>query len=301
MAVHAAVETSRLRELGAFLRDRRGRVSPADVGLPPGMRRRTPGLRREEVAQLAGVGVTWYTWLEQGRDIRVSDLVLSAVARALCLEPMDRVHLFRLAGREAQAPIDADLGPAHLRVLERWEPFPAYLKGGLTWDVLAWNRPMAAVIGDYLRLPDGRCNVLWATFLRAESRDLYRDWEQDAARMVASFRLEAAPRLDDPAFAALVQELREQSPEFAAMWDRRDVHGPAECPRRLCHPTFGELEMDVTQYDVVGQGGLKLVLYSPAPDSRTEEVLRSLELPAIGPSPVVTIPGPYKRSPDALP
>jgi transcriptional regulator with XRE-family HTH domain len=275
MSTYTGIETTRLTELANFLRDRRARLQPETVGLPSGFRRRTPGLRREEVAQLAGVGLTWYTWLEQGRDIRVSPDVLCRVARVLQLEPIERVHLFRLAGHEAPhvTPEEA-VRPPLRRVLDSWEPYPAVVMGRRS-DVLAWNRPYLRVFGDYTELPEGRRNVLWSMFVRPSRRTLLREWEREAELMVASFRAEAAPYLDEPEFQELVADLLEGSPEFAALWARQDVRGRPEGWKRLNHPELGLLDLEYTTYRVNDEPGLKLVLYTPEAGSATDRVLRA--------------------------
>jgi transcriptional regulator with XRE-family HTH domain len=262
-----------LAELGAFLKNRRARLRPTDVGIPTGSRRRTPGLRREEVAQLAGVGLTWYTWLEQGRDIRVSPLVLCAVSRVLQLEPQERTHLFQLAGQEPPARVAEEVvRPAHCRVLASWEPYPAMITGR-RWDVLAWNRGAETVFGDYREYPEEHRNMLMLQFVDPRRRKLYLDWEQQAERSVAAFRAEAAPYLDEPPFQALISELREASPEFRRMWERRDVHGRTDGLKRLRHARFGRMDLEHTIYQVTDQPGLRLLLYTPA-GSREEAILR---------------------------
>lgn len=276
MSSYAGTETTKLTELAGFLRDRRGRLKPATVGLPNGFRRRTPGLRREEVAQLAGVGLTWYTWLEQGRDIHVSPDVLCRVARVLQLEPIERMHLFRLAGHEAElSTTDEAVRPSLRRVLDGWEPYPALVMGR-RWDVLAWNRSYLRVMGDYTELPEGRRNVLWSMFMRPSRRALLREWAREAELMVASFRAEAAPYLDEPEFQELIADLLEQSPEFAVLWARQDVRGRPEGWKLLGHPELGALDLEYTTYRVNDEPGLKLVLYAPEAGSATDQLLRAL-------------------------
>jgi transcriptional regulator with XRE-family HTH domain len=275
MSSYPGIESNRLTELGGFLRDRRARLRPETLGLAPGRRRRTPGLRREEVAQLAGVGVTWYTWLEQGRDIRVSDQVLASVARVLQLEPVERAHLFRLAGHAAPAgPRDEAVQPMLRTVLRSWEPNPAIVLNR-RWDVLAINRPYELVFGDYSDLPEGRRNVMWSLFMRPSRRRLLCDWEREARLAVASFRTEAASHLDDPDFRDLITDLRERCPEFGAIWDRQDVRGRAEGLKRLEHPTLGRLDLEYTTYWVNDQPGLRLMLYVAAPGSPADRALRA--------------------------
>jgi transcriptional regulator with XRE-family HTH domain len=273
MPGYPGTDGTRLAELGAFLKSRRARLQPGDVGFPDGSRRRTPGLRREEVAQLAGVGLTWYTWLEQGRGIRVSYEVLRAIARALELEPAERAHMFQLAGHEPPgvAP-DECVREAHRLVLMRWEPFPALI-AGRRWDVLAWNRAADAVWG-YGSLPEGRRNLLWAAFMIPERRKLYADWEGAARQVVATFRADAAPYLGEAPFQALLAELRAESPDFARIWEEREVSGRRDGGKRLRHPRFGVIELEHTIYRVADQPGLTLRLYTARPGSRSEAVLR---------------------------
>jgi transcriptional regulator with XRE-family HTH domain len=273
MSIYAGTEPTRLTELAGFLRDRRSRLQPETVGLPRGFRRRAPGLRREEVAQMAGVGLTWYTWLEQGRDIHVSPDVLCRVARVLQLEPVERIHLFRLAGHEASlSTSDEAVRPSLRRVLDSWEPYPALVMGR-RWDVLAWNRPYLRIMGDYTELPEGRRNVLWSMFMRPSRRTLLREWAREAELMVASFRGEAAPFLDEPEFQELITDLLERSPEFAALWARQDVRGRPEGWKLLDHTELGQLDLEYTTYRVNDEPGLKLVLYAPEAGSATDLLL----------------------------
>jgi transcriptional regulator with XRE-family HTH domain len=283
MATYTGTESTRLKELGAFLRSRRARLQPHDLGLPPGFRRRTPGLRREEVAQIAGVGITWYTWLEQGRDIRVSPDVLCSIARVLQLEPAERAHLFRLAAHEPPVIAASEaVRPAHRRVLEQWEPYPATIVGK-RWDVLAWNRGTIVVWGDYADLPEGRRNALWAMFMLENRRRMTVDWPREAEKMVATFRALAAPHLDEPEFQSLLAELQAGSPEFAALWERQDVQGRTDGLKRLRHPLLGSIELEHTSYQVNDQPGLRLYLYTAGPGCRTDRAIRSLDLDGVAP------------------
>jgi transcriptional regulator with XRE-family HTH domain len=279
MPTYTGSDNTRVAELGAFLKSRRARLAPADVGLPNGFRRRTPGLRREEVAQLAGVGLTWYTWLEQGRDIRVSPLVLNAVSRVLQLEPTERAHLFQLAGHEPPARCaDEVVRPAHRRVLNSWDPYPAMITGR-RWDILAWNPSAETIFGDYREYPEEQRNTLWLLFVDPRRRKLYLDWEEQAGRAVAAFRAEAAPYLDEAPFQTLIADLLQESPDFARMWERRDVDGRTDGLKRLRHPRFGRMDLEHTIYQVNDQPGLRLLLYSPA-GSREETILRGLGVAA---------------------
>jgi transcriptional regulator with XRE-family HTH domain len=199
-----------------------------DVGLPAGGRRRTPGLRREEVARLADVGVSWYTWLEQGRDTHVSEPFLERLACALRLTPTERAHLFELAhGRPAARPaISPDrVSGALQRVLDAY-PSPA-LVSTRRWDVLAWNEPAVILYGALGLLPIERRNGLWSMFMSPERRSRMPGWENDARGAVAGFRLDAAHATDRTEFDALAAELASVSPEFARFWGEHDVvEGP---------------------------------------------------------------------------
>jgi transcriptional regulator with XRE-family HTH domain len=260
-------------ELGAFLRSRRARLSADALGLGGRARRRTPGLRREEVADLAGVSPTWYTWLEQGRPIRVSDEVLAGIARALRLEPAERAHLYRLAGRAppATAPGAAAVSPRLQGVLDHWDPFPAHV-GGRRRDVLAWNRASEALHG-WSRLPDDRRNVLWWVFMVPSTRRLVVDWELNAERAVAALRAEAGGDLGDPDYQLLVSELLAGSLDFAAIWARQDVRYRQEELHRFDHPELGRLEFEFVPLRVAEERTLRLYLHIPG-DERTERALR---------------------------
>jgi len=273
MSSYPGIVTTTRAELSGFLKSRRARISPAIVGLQNGHRRRTPGLRREEVADLAGVGLTWYTWLEQGRDIRVSPQVLSAIARALQLEPAERAHLFRLAGHAPPAtePPTASISPRLRRVLDAWDPFPAHVAGRRR-DLLAWNRASEAVNG-WSQLPEDKLNLLWFMFLVPSTRRLLLDWEKEAPLSVAALRAEAGRDLGEPDYQELITELIEGSREFAAIWARQDVRGRQEGLKRFQHPELGRLDLEYTSFQVAEQPSLRLYLYTPA-DERTETKLR---------------------------
>jgi transcriptional regulator with XRE-family HTH domain len=274
MSVYPGTDTTTRAELSDFLKSRRARIAPASVGLPAGPRRRTPGLRREELADLAGVGLTWYTWLEQGRDIRVSPQILVAIARALQLEPAERSHLFRLAGHAPPAlePATA-ISPRLQRVLDAWDPFPAHVTGRRR-DVLAWNRASEAING-WSRLPDDRRNLVWFMFMVPAARRLLAEWETEAPLTVAALRAEAGRDLSGPDYQALIADLLAGSPDFAALWARQDVRGRREGLKRFQHPTFGHYDLEYTSFQVAEQPALRLLLYTPA-DDRSKATLREV-------------------------
>ena len=270
--------TQREDELAEFLRSRRARLLPADVGLPPGARRRTPGLRREEVADLAGIGTTWYTWLEQGRDIRVSADVLDNLARALRLTPDERAHLFRVAHRQppprALAPWE-EASPSARRLLATFGGAPAYIMGR-RWDLLAWNAAATAVFGDFEALPDGERNMVRLIFTDGELRRRFVDWEGTARGVLALFRADRGRYADDPWFAEVIDDLRRVSPEFGRWWPRHDVRERAAERKEVEHPVVGRLVLEPTTLQLAGSSDLKLVVYAPLPEEDTARKLQRL-------------------------
>src|SRR5664279_3886525 len=237
-AADPAVDADEIRrtELAAFLRSRRERIAPEQVGVTHSGRRRTPGLRREEVAQLAGVGVTWYTWLEQGRGIKVSDQVLEAISRTLMLDRDERAHLFTLAGAADQAVAKecAAVSPQLHAVLSQFEPYPACVQNG-KYDLLAYNRTYARLICDLDALPVEQRNSMWLLFTDPLWRKVVVDWEDAATRMTANLRALMADHVSDRAWKSFVSRLRAASPEFAELWARHDVSGIENKEKRFRH------------------------------------------------------------------
>jgi transcriptional regulator with XRE-family HTH domain len=258
----------RRQELGAFLRSRRERLTPADVGLPDGGRRRTPGLRREEVASLAGVGMTWYTWLEQGRDINASAQVLEAIARTLLLDPHERAHLFTLAGAAGSgAAADGDAVSPEIRaVLDQLHPFPAFVTNG-RYDLLAYNRAYTVLLGDLDALPFQDRNTLWIMFTKQTTCKGFVDKDEAKGRMVAQLRGAMAEHIADPAWKCLVRRLQEESAEFRELWDRHEVAEPENARKRLLHADLGLLQFNFLNTWLAPRAGLRLVSYIPADDA----------------------------------
>jgi transcriptional regulator with XRE-family HTH domain len=266
----------RRRELGAFLRSRRERLRPEQVGLPPARRRRTPGLRREEVAQLAGVGITWYTWLEQGRDINPSTQVLDAIARTLQFDQHEHAHLFTLAGVARTTVVDECRGilPTAQALMDRLEPYPALLVTARL-DLLAWNGVYGSFHADLEAMPLEDRNILWLAFTHPAWQDVIVDREDVLGRLVAEYRAAMAERLDDPAWKELVARLQRASPEFTAFWDRHDVLGVESRTKRAMHPTAGLLLLDYTNLWLGDRHGSRIIAFTPA-DERTRGRLERL-------------------------
>lgn len=269
-----APPSARRAELGAFLRAQRSRLRPADVGLPedlnPGLRR-TPGLRREEVAQLAGVSVTWYTWLEQGRNISASKQVIDALARALRLDPDQRRHLRVLADLPAAAgETHADDELARLqRLVDSASPSVASVYD-LHYDYIVWNTPYTRLRNDPALLPPGRRNLLWMMFTDAENRARMARWEPAARAVLSQFRAAAGQNPGDPVFAAMAAELAESSPEFRAWWAEYPVRTFKPATIEIDHPGAGRVALEMFQLRPVEHPEMLLVLQVPrgAEDAR---------------------------------
>lgn len=269
---------ARQHALAEFLRSRRARLTPAAVGLAPGTRRRTPGLRREEVALLAGVGTTWYTWLEQGRDVRPSAEALAGLAAALRLDPPEKRHLYILGGRpppEAEAPADQPIDEGVRRMLASMTGQPAYVTGW-RWDLLAWNAASAAVFGDYGRLAGDACNTMHMVFADDAHRRLLVDWEPLARVTLATFRAETARFAGHPDLDRLIATLGQKSPEFRAWWPRHEVLAPMAGNKRIDHPDMGRMTFEHMSLTLDGGSGLRLVVFTPLAEDGTIAKLQQL-------------------------
>lgn len=259
--------------LGIYLKDRRAKLDPTAFGFPL-KRRRTPGLRREEVAQRANVSATWYTWLEQGRGGAPSADVLDRIARAMMLTDVEREHLFLLGlGRPPEVRYHAPEGisPRLQRVLDTLEYSPAFIRTA-TWDVIAWNRAAAAVLTDYSTLPDGQRNVLRMMFRDSRVRAAQPNWQSVARYVVASFRADVARAGAARNVQSLVDELCATSPEFAAMWRDNDVRGHGDGVKVLHHPIAGPLSMEFSAFAVDGRPDLNMVIYNPATPADADNI-----------------------------
>jgi transcriptional regulator with XRE-family HTH domain len=264
--------------LGAYLKDRRAKLDPAALGFPAG-RRRTPGLRREEVAQRANISPTWYTWLEQGRGGAPSADVLNRIARALMLTEVEREHLFLLGlGRPPAVRYRKDEGvtPRLQRVLDALEPSPALIRTAV-WDVVAWNRAASVMLTDYGSLPPEQRNVLRFIFLDPRVRAAQYDWESVARFVVGAFRVDTARAGAAAEVEPLVDELCRRSPEFRAMWRDNDVRTHGEGVKHLRHPVLGPISFEYSAFAVDGRPDLSMVVYNPATPGDAERIKSLME------------------------
>jgi transcriptional regulator with XRE-family HTH domain len=266
-------------QLSDFLRTRRARLTPADVGMAAAGQRRTPGLRREEVAALAGVGVSWYTWLEQGRDITVSTAVLDAISTALRMTDAERAHLYMLSGLNPP-PLGGHRGasvtPELLNLIDAWLPRPAMLQDRY-WNLLAINDATRNVFG----YSDTDHNCLISFFTNARYRSMYAHWTSVAPGVVAAFRADAARYPDDPEFARVVDDLSAISPDFVELWKRHDVGPHVQAVKAVHHPEAGDLVFDKTTLAVADRPDWHLVMYNPRPGSGTQERVERLNMATI--------------------
>lgn len=280
MAEDAALKTHRRRELREFLMSRRARVTPAEAGLPDGgARRRTPGLRREEVAVLAGVGASWYQWLEQGRDISVSPQVLDAVSRVLRLSNAERRHLYVLAGLNPPAPEVApevrDMCDGLRRLIDTWMPYPAHIMDQY-YNCVMYNDAATMVLG---MRPENSQNCIVDFFNDPLYRGRSRTWERNACTVVAQFRASCAAAPDDEGFQELLARLKAGSTEFTELWERRDIQDAGQIRKELDHPLVGVLAVESTAMKVPARPDLTVVLHTPLPEANTAAKLEWLATP----------------------
>jgi transcriptional regulator with XRE-family HTH domain len=277
--------------LGAFLRIRRGALQPEGVGLPKRYNRRlTPGLRREEVAELAGISVSWYTRLEQGKDVQLSAKALHGVAAALQLSASERDYLLALARSEGPpdpVPQTATVSPTLQAVLDAQAERPAYVVDPCL-NMLAWNQAAvdvfgAGAFGDFADLPKHERNLLWLIFTD-DARRLFPHWERHARLLLAQFRDASRHMVGDPWIATLISRLEARSPEFAEWWSHHDVERVQEIEKIVDHPTVGQMALLQTVLQVIDNPpGLFLVVYTPAPGTDTAERLQKLAIDSARP------------------
>ena len=274
-----ASDRERLEELAQFLRTRRARLSPAEAGFSQGGRRRTPGLRRQEVAQLAGVSVDWYTWMEQARPIQVSVQVIESLAKALRLDANERKHLYLLALR--QLPAEAEdgndrVGETLQKFLDAQGSCPAIALNP-RMNVAGWNRAACLVYGDYAAMSERERNVVWRTFTSPAMKEMLREgWEAHARRRLAQFRANYASFAGAPWWTEFIADLSAASPEFREWWPHHDVVDAREGTKVLYHPTAGPLALDHLSFCPFGAPNLTVTVNIPLADFDTPAKLREL-------------------------
>ena len=272
-----SLELDRQHELAEFLRNRRARVSPEQAGFLGGTRRRTPGLRRGEVALLAGVSPEWYTWLEQGRDIHVSVQVLESLAKVLQLDMNERAHLFLLALRQPP-PVESfsstAISPTFQQFLNQLGTIPACVVDARL-NVVTWNAVFRVVFGDYATLSEQERNLIWRLFT-LPSRQGSEEWEEIARVYVAQFRAGYGRFINDPWWTQQIAELSRISPEFRQLWDRHDVLNVSEGQKTIHHPLVGELAFEFLFFQTVDSSGLRLLIHTPRNNSGTTEKIEQL-------------------------
>ena len=294
-------DRERYKELADFLKTRRSRLSPEQVGLPGGQRRRTSGLRREELAQLAGIGVTWYTYLEQGRPIRVSAQVLESLTRTLQLDAEERDYLFNLAHQQPPPASDSikdgisipvmtvlrvsstrisyaqedSISPTLLRMIDNLGLCPAYVLDQY-FNVLAWNRAASVIFGDFYKLSGSECNIVWAMFTKPSYRHLYANWEYQAKATLAQFRAAYGLNIGNKWYIKFAKDLMQASPEFKSWWHDHDVQGIVQGDVECNHPKVGYLKLDHINFEVSGTPNLNLRVYTPLPGTDTADKIKQL-------------------------
>jgi MmyB-like transcription regulator ligand binding domain/Helix-turn-helix domain len=278
MIMNVERDAERRAELTDFLRTRRARLSPEEVGLIGGSRRRTPGLRREEVALLANIGATWYTRLEQGLPINVSAEVLESIGKALQLTDVERQHMFTLAGVPFPERVDTQceaVTPQIRRVIDALYPNPAYVRGR-RWDILAANKAAESVLG----IPDvqigPKVNMLFRFFTNPEARVCYPKWNEMGPKLVAQFRATAARYPDDERLRALIETLQERSEQFRRWWAQHDVYEATQGFKQFYHPLVGNFTLDHVVLTLPDFADVRLVAYSVEPGSESERKLHAL-------------------------
>jgi transcriptional regulator with XRE-family HTH domain len=282
----AQPQKQRRTELAAFLRSRRARITPEDVGMPPGLRRRTPGLRREEVAQLAGVGVTWYTWLEQGRPINASVQVLDAVARVLQLDSTECEHLYRLAGipfvREPASDAEV-IGEDVLGILGSLDPLPAVVYNS-RYDVIAYNDTYSMLWPLTTKVERAERNVLYRLFTTPECCSSMCNGRDELPWMVAQVRRSYGRHMGEPAWETFIARLIKESPSFAQLWASGDVAAPGRRVKVYRQAEVGLINLTTTSLSIDGMAEHRVLVYTPVAeeDRRQIERLSMIDDPVVG-------------------
>ncbi|MDR1486869.1 MAG: helix-turn-helix transcriptional regulator [Deltaproteobacteria bacterium] len=271
----------RYKELGDFLKTRRAKILPSQVGLPESPRRRAPGLRREELAYLSGIGVTWYTWLEQGRHIKVSAQVLENLSRVLLLDRQETLHLYTLAQQTPPTYFpdrDQTVNPMLQHVLDSLEFSPAVIVD-MRSNVIAWNNAMAKILLDFSKMTPSRRNMLWNFFTDEQYKKMFDNWALIARSAIAQFRSTCGKYIDDPWIMEFVNDLRRESREFDLWWSLHEVKSEPETINVYSHPTLGQLSFEHTKFNISGNANLMMVIHTPTSETDTKQkIIRYLGL-----------------------
>lgn len=271
-------EEYRQKELADFLKTRRQKILPSQVGLSTTARRRTPGLRREEVAQLSGIGLTWYTWLEQGRPIHVSTSILESLSRVLLLDEAERRHLYLLANQPFSNEVAEDqraVSPALTHVLDCLVYCPSFVTDQ-RWNIIAWNQAADLLYGSFREMSERERNIVWKMFTDEKQKELCPDWDRSAKHLLGNFRASCGQYIDDPWLTSFVEELKQKSAEFEAWWSLHEIDDSRETYKKLKHPTAGFLEFEVNNFDVTDGTGCKLIVHVPLPGTDTAAKMQVL-------------------------
>ena len=271
-------EAHRYKELADFLKTRREKFLPSQVGLSAGSRRRTPGLRREEVAQLAGIGLTWYTWLEQGRHIRVSAQVLESLSKILLLDKQERIHLYLLANQPIPADIPGYQGtvsPILQHVLDSLVLCPSFI-ADQRWNVVAWNKAACILFGNFSEMNVRQRNIVWAMFTDDYYKRLFVDWDLHAKSLLGRFRATCGKYIEDSWLNQFIDDLKAQSTEFNLWWPLHEVQNDSGVYKQLNHPVAGILDFESSSFDVPDISGCKLFVHVPLSGTDTATKIASL-------------------------
>jgi len=265
-------------ELADFLKTRRSRITPEQVGLSRGTRRRTSGLRREEVAGLAGIGLTWYTWLEQGRDIQVSNQVLESIARVFQLTQDEITHLFCLAGNTKTSDSFSETGvlsPAVKNLMSNFNQVPTYMIDNC-WNLVTWNKLSEKVFCEFSKLEKHERNILYLMFMYKPYMDLFDDWEYHARGIVSRFRVDFVKQTQNIHMQSFVEYLCNSSSKFHDWWKLHDVHGMDDVLKKITHPVVGKMSLEFVSFNASANPNLRLIFHSPAEGTDTKAKLTKL-------------------------
>jgi hypothetical protein len=266
-------EKNRCKELGNFLMTRRNKIPPSQVGLSEGTRRRTPGLRREEVALLAGTSLTWYTWLEQGRSINVSDQLLESLSRVLQLSKEERNYLFLLAAKSLPGdycPKTNLITPVLQNVLDSLNSIPSYIMDD-RWNVIAWNQCACNVFADFGKIDPSERNIVWMMFHKEDYMDLFDDWTYHAKGILARFRAAYGKHIEDDWFITFIERIKTKSPEFNQWWEDYEINEMSSVIKKITHPIVGSMVFEFSSFDVSDNKNLKLILHNPLAGTDTKQ------------------------------